>query len=154
MTLVNWGNISREFEWFINKITNFQDYWDGVLDIMEEEKDKNFKTEWANMQITWRRNPLSPTTQKLRAQRSWYYKNPSNKPWILRWTGNLQEKIARKKNAWSCAMLFQMPYAIDHQAWKWRMKRPLFEFSPKVKAEIIRSIQTEFNKRIWIRNSR
>lgn len=154
MKIISWGNISRQLEWFMSKAMKRENYRDDVLDTMEKIKDKNFSSEWRQNVINPKWAPLSVWTALARAKRTWYYKRPSNRPSMLRWTGNLQDNIKRVKSQYSCQMIFNTQYAIYHQDGKWAKHRALFEFNPSVKAEIMRAIQKKFNEEIGIRNAR
>jgi phage gpG-like protein len=152
--IISWWNLSRSLESFIKDKMDRKDYRDWVLDTMNDIKDKNFKSEWRDLKINRKRQPLSVSTSQARMKRTWYYKNQPRNPWILRWTGNLQENITREKKDLSCALIFNANYAIYHQDWQWSKHRTIFEFNNPVKAEIMRNIQTQFNKNIWIWNAR
>lgn len=154
MKMIWWWNLSRSLEDFMNKAMKWENYRDGVLDTMEKFKDENFAKEWWTLQINPKRAPLSVATSKARIKRVWYYKQSPNRPWTLRWTWNLQENIQKIKSSLSCAMVFNANYAIYHQDGKGSKRRAVFEFSPQVKTEIMRTIQKQFNDEIGIRNAR
>jgi len=154
MEIVSWWNLSRQLEKFIWTALKRPNYWDGVLKVMEELKDENFNTEWSWLTINPRRSPLSVSTVRARKQRSWYYRQSPSRPKILRWTWNLQDNISYIKDSTYCAMKFNAKYALFHQDWSWRMRRSVFEFNPKVKAEIMRAIQKQFDEEVGIWNAR
>lgn len=153
LSITWWWNLSRQLEQFMEKIP-FENYADSIIWTMKEQKDENFKREGKNMQINPKWSPLTPSTQQARAKRSWYYKKSPNRPWVLRWTWNLQDNISTQKSKESVVMKFNADYAYRHQRGNWRMHRVLFEFNNPVKTEIIRAMQTYFNKEIWVRNAR
>lgn len=154
MSLVSWWNLSRQFEDFIKKWLNFENYRDWVLDKIDEMKNDNMKVEWWQLVINPKRAPLSVSTSKARARRTWYYKKSPNRPGILRWTWNLQDNITKIKNRYSCALVMNAKYAIYHQDGKGSKHRAMFEFNPRTKAEVVRIIQTQFNDEIGIWNAR
>ena len=147
-------SLSRQLEDFISKSLDFEKYRDSVLDVMKEEKNNIFNAGWKNLQIHQKRSPLSLTTQLSRQRRTGYYKQSPNNPWILRWTGNLQNNIKTDKTKNSCSMEFKSDYAIYHQDGKWSKKRAVFEFNNKIKTQIMKAIQVQFNEEIWIWNAR
>lgn len=154
MEMVGWWNLSRSLEQFMDQAMDWENYRDWVLDTMKKEKDKIFSTEWAVLSNNPRRAPLSVGTATARAKRTWYYKNAPNNPRILRWTSNLQTNISTTKDKLSCTMSFNADYAIYHQMGNGAKHRAVFEFNPAIKAEIMRSIQTQFNQYVWIWNAR
>lgn len=148
------GNLSRQLEDFMQKSLNFENYWDGVLDVMKKEKDRIFKSEGRSLQINPKWSPLSLTTQLARQRRQGYYKQQPNNPGILRWTWNLQDNIKTTKEKNSCAMEFKADYAEYHQTGKGARKRAVFEFTNDVKTNIMKAIQVQFNKEVGIWNAR
>ena len=140
------GNLIRSFGSLSNDISNFQPFMKEALDVIDKSKDENFKTKWSNLNN--KRAWLSPTTLKARKNRSWYYKQAPNNPSTLRWTWRLQEntKQTPEKSVWIYEFL--QDYAKYHQTGSWKMKRPLFEFTSKVNAEISRKMQEFLNNNI------
>lgn len=132
-------NLIRYFDSLDKDISNFKPFMIDAVDEIQKASNENFATKWAKLNN--KRAPLSQTTLNARKSRSWYYKQAPNNPWILRRTWKLQENTKKTATEKDWIFEFLQDYAKYHQTWKGRMKRPLFEFTAEVNAEISRRMQ-------------
>lgn len=121
-----------------------------AITIVKDRSDELFKNYGSNVQNWPTRKPLSPTTLKMREKRTWYYKKSPNNPWVLRWTGNLQNSAVKSsdKNEWS--LTYTADYAIKHQRWDWVPRRKIIDIDSATSTKIIKALQKIVNEKIGI----
>lgn len=144
-TLVRWlGNI---LDWLDDLTTPLSE----SVDLIEEKSKQNFDKEQSSTEWKW--NDLSPSTQRARSHRRWYYKQQPRNPGILRWTGRLQESIRKTVLMRMASIERTAPYAKYHQIWGGKIpKRKFIELDPATKTEIVRKFQSHVNDIVGMRN--
>lgn len=132
-------NLVRSFDALNKDISNFKPFMIDAVEEIQKASDENFATK--GNKLNNKRADLSNSTKNARKNRIWYYKKTPNKPWILRRTWNLQENVKKKTTKKDWTFEYLEKYAKYHQTWKWIMKRPMFEFTAEVNADISRRMQ-------------
>lgn len=142
--------LSRNLRVFADKIKNPREFFKEALDIIAARSDELFRSSGSNVQKanTWA--PLSPSTQKARANRWGYYKRTPSRPTTLRWTGNLQDNRTIHVGPTKGTLTFNAPYAIYHQSGGGIPRRVVVDLSNQTSADIVRSLQRLIHKEMGI----
>jgi len=145
--------LSRNLRVLADDLKNLKPFYKEAIWIVKDKSDEIFKQEWKNIQKSNKWKWLSSGTKTARQNKRWYYKKPSNNPWVMRWTGNLQDNTTEIATKAFGLFKFNSSYAIYHQkGGKTLPKRALIDLDNKTNAEIIRALQGLINKQIWIFN--
>lgn len=122
-----------------------------AVSIVKERSDELFSNAGANVQNWPSWKSLSPTTERMRAKRSGYYKKEPNNPWVLRWTGRLQNSAVQSSNKQEGSLEYTAPYAIKHQrGWPRLPRRKIIDIDMKTSTKIVKALQRIVNDQIWI----
>lgn len=145
--------VSRNLRVLSKWVTNMKPFFSETINIVEDRSNELFKTSGSNVEKAPKWKPLSPSTNRARKNKRWYYKRTPRWPWVLRWTRRLQEDVTKTVNKYSWSFKFNSPYAImHHRGWKNLPKRALIDLSNKTNTKIVKSLQKLINKQIWIFN--
>lgn len=130
-----WDNLIRSLWDFENDVWDLKEEFSAALDIIQDWVDQNFKREQSDTE--WRWTNLTEPVLKARARRRWNYRAAPNNPWILRWTGRLQESVTKTAEDMRWVIEYTAPYARYHNIW-WKKipKRKFLELSPETKHKI------------------
>lgn len=135
--------LSRNLWLLARNFANTQEMHQEAIDLVDDEIQSNFKSQGQKLMNNPKRAPLSERTKKARERGRWYYSKTPSSPGILRWTWNLQDKKSRNINRIFGQLSMDMWYGGYHQRWSGKLpKRTIIELNVKLKAEIIRAIQT------------
>lgn len=145
--------LSRSLEIAAREISDFEQFFDDSLTIVENSVQEAQKTSWSSTGL-WKREGLSSRTQLARQRRYGYYKNAPSSPGVLRWTWKMLSSTVKtvKKKFWS--LEYTDPRAKYHQFGMWVPKRPFLVLDPKTNAEITRALQKHIDDTFGIANLR
>ena len=150
--IVDWQvQLSRNLRLTAVNLKDLTSFYKDSLDIIHNRSNELFSKDWNNVE----KNPIWAAlwvkTINARQKGWWYYKKPSNNPWILRWTWRLQTDITKKyDNTW-WVFAFNAPYAIYHHQWSWKLpKRAIIDLSNETNTKIIKALQKKINDDIKI----
>lgn len=134
-----------------SNLKNLKPFHAEAVDIIEQRKDEIFANNGKNLEKWPKWQPLSTMTNEARAKRTWYYKKSPSSPWVLRWTGALQDNIRKITTETQWSMEFLSDYAMNHhRGWKNLPRRPLFDFNNKTNELIVKALQSQIRKNSWI----
>jgi len=125
------------------RLGNLKNFFLDALDIIRLHSDKLFQSQGRTESVpSWA--PHAKSTKEARAKRWGYYKNPPNRPGLLRWTGKMQDSASITADAKKGMLEFTDPKGM----WHWEggghlPSRKILELSPSVNREIARALQTE-----------
>ena len=135
--------LSRELLLLAKGFHDTQEMQIRIITLVGDNVQQTFYKAGTNLQNSSSWASLSPRTEKARERGRGYYSKPSNNPGILRWTGNLQDKRSTTVTKVFGQLSMDMGYGIYHQrGGKNLPKRTIIELNDKLKAEIVRVVQT------------
>lgn len=143
-----WDKISRVLQDMNVVVTDMSQPMEQAIEIIQEWVDENFKREWSRTE--WKRKELSKATQKARANRWWWYRQSPNNPWILRWTGRMQENVEKLVRRNYGSIQRKTEYAKYHQWWRWVPKRKFIDLNNDIKREVTRIFQKYLYEKWWL----
>ncbi len=151
ITIDGHKQLARNLRVFASRIKNPREFLKEGLDIIASRSDELFANAGRNVQKanTWA--PLSPSTQKARANRWGYYKRAPSRPGAMRWTGNLQENRTIRVGSSSGTLTFNADYAAYHQRGGDDLpRRVIVDLSNQTNAELVRALQKLIQKEMGV----
>lgn len=146
--------LSRAILDFDRGLKNMKPFYRDAIDIVHDRSKSIFANDGKNL-VQWKWRPLKSSTIKARSRGWWSYSQAPSKPWVLRWTGKLQDSVKKVITNNSGQLSFTASYApYHHNGTKTLPKRKLIELDPRTSAEIVRALQKHINKQIGISNLR
>lgn len=135
------------------RLDNLKDFFMSALDILQKHSDSLFKSDGQAAESVPKWKAHADSTKKARTKRWGYYKNPPNRPGILRWTGKMQDSARKSASNKQGKLEYTDKKALYH--WKGGGKnklpsRKILELSPSVNREITRALQTEIYKQLGL----
>lgn len=149
---VQWEvQLSRNLRVFAKNITNLKDFFQDALDIVEKKSNSIWATAWGNVEKNPKWKGLAASTEKARERRWGYYKKAPSNPWVMRWTGRLQDDRDKKVSDAQGSLTYNAPYAVFHQEWGWRLpRRAIIDLDNGTNVQLVKALQAKINKEIGI----
>jgi phage gpG-like protein len=122
-----------------------------AVDIIKERSDELFENNGSNLEKWPSWAALSSGTTNARNKRRWYYKQSPSRPWVLRWTGRLQDDVTKTASDTEWGLKFNAPYAWFHHKWGGKLpKRRLIDLNNKTNEKIVKALQKLIHTQLQI----
>lgn len=126
-------------------LDNNQPFFKDAVDIIGKRSDDLFAQKGQNLEKSPKWKPHAESTKRARTKRQGYYKNPPNRPGLMRWTGNMQE--SQKKTV--SQKFGKLEFTDEKAQWHWdgggKSKLPqrrVIDLSNDTNRELVRAMQT------------
>ncbi len=157
LTVDGHKQVSRNLRVLAREIPQLKAVFDEILDLVQARTQQMFSASGSNITKAGSWPPLSAKTIQARDRRWGYYKNPPNRPGLLRWTGALQDQVTRQTSDSRGEMVHTarsskgFNYPLAHQRGGGHLpQRVVIDISPATIAEIDRAFQGHIQRTIGI----